>query len=52
MSIQLIFEPCEKHDCKDIIFYTAYPGMVLQVVYFSMDSSLMPSCSHLLSVCH
>ncbi len=52
MTIQLIFGPDANENFKDIIFFTAYPGMVLPVVYFSVDSSLMPPRSYLFSVCH
>jgi len=50
MSIQLIFETDAKHDCKDIVFFAADTGLVLQVVHFALDSGFVPSCSHLLAV--
>lgn len=52
MSIHLIFETDERHLGKDILFFASYPGMVLQVVHITMDSSIMPPRPHLLAVCH
>lgn len=52
MSIQLIFEPDAKHTVKDIVFFTAYTGLVLPVVHLTMDSGFMPSCSNMLAVCN
>jgi hypothetical protein len=52
MMIHLIFVADVKDARKDTLFYAAYTSMVLQVVYLSLDSSLMPSCSHLFTVCH
>jgi hypothetical protein len=52
MPIHLIFEADVKNTRKDIVFFTAYTSVVLQVGYLSMDSSLMPSCAHLLTVCN
>lgn len=52
MMIHLIFVADVKDARKDTLFYAAYTSMVLQVVYLSLDSSLVPSCSHLLAVCH
>lgn len=50
MPFQLIFETDARHDGKDIVFFAAYTCMVLQVVYISMDSSLLPPRSDLLAV--
>ncbi len=50
MSIQLIFEPDEKHVDKDIIFFTPYTSLVLPVVHITLDTCLMPSCSNMLAV--
>lgn len=52
MSIHLIFEPYEKLAYKDILFFAACTGMVLQVVHIAMDSSLMPSRPYLLAICN
>jgi len=52
MPIQLIFGPDAKNAGKDIIFFTADAGLVLQVVHLTMDSGLMPPCSYLFSVCN
>ena len=52
MPIHLIFDDDVKDLCKDIIFFTAYSCMVLQVVYLTVDPALVPSCAHLLTVCY
>ncbi len=52
MPIQLIFETDAKYDCKDILFFVADTGLVLQVVHFAMDAGVMPPRSHLLAVYH
>jgi len=52
MTIQIIFEGDAKDAGKDILFFTAYTGMDIQVVYLSMDSFLMPSCAYLFAVCY
>jgi hypothetical protein len=48
----LIFAGDAEGRRKDIIFFASHPGMDLPVVYFTMDSSLMPSCANLLAICH
>jgi len=50
MPIQLIFETDAKYDCKDIFFFAADTCLVLQVVYFALDSGFVPPHSHLLAV--
>ncbi len=50
MTIQLIFGHDDQDSFKGIIFFTAYPGMDLPVVYFSVDTALMPTRSYLLAV--
>jgi hypothetical protein len=52
MPIQLIFEPDAKYDCKDILFFVADTGLVLQVVHIALDSRFVPPRSHLLAVYH
>ncbi len=52
MTIQIIFEGDVKDSCKDILFFTADTGLDIQVVYFAMDSLLVPSCAYMLAVCH
>ncbi len=52
MPIQLIFEPDAKHAGKDIIFFAAYPCLVLPVVHLAMDPCFMPSCSNMFAVCN
>lgn len=51
MPFQLIFEADARHHGKDIHFLAAYPGMVLPVVHFALDSGFVPSCSDLFTVC-
>ena len=50
MPIQLIFETDAEYDCKDILFFAADTGLVLQVVYFALDAGFVPPRSHLLAV--
>jgi hypothetical protein len=52
MTIQIIFEGDVKDTCKDILFFTAYTGMDIQVGNLSLDSLLMPSCAYLFAVCY
>jgi hypothetical protein len=52
MTVILIFDAYDRNSRKDIVFYTTYTGMVLPLVHISSDSTLMPSLSHLLTVCH
>ncbi len=52
MPNQLIFDGDAEGCCKDIVFFASAAGLVLQVVYFTIDTCLMPSCSHLFTVCN
>jgi len=52
MTIQIIFDDDAKDTCKDILFFAADTGMDIQVVHLSLDSLVMPSCAHLLTICH
>jgi hypothetical protein len=52
MTIQIIFDNDVKDFCKDILFFIAASGMGLQMVHLSLDSLVMPSCTHLFTVCH
>jgi len=52
MPNQLIFGGDAEECRKDIIFFAPPAGMVLPVVYFAMDSCLMPTCPDLFTVCH
>jgi hypothetical protein len=52
MTDILIFDTYDRKGCKDIVFYTAYTGMVLPLVHFSAYCALMPSFSYLFTVCH
>lgn len=52
MPIQLIFGEYVKERLKDIIFFATHSGLVLPVVYLSVDTSLVPSCANLFAVCH
>jgi len=52
MTVILIFDAYDRNGCKDIIFYTAYTGMVLPLVHISAYIAFMPSLSHLFAVCH
>jgi hypothetical protein len=52
MTDILIFDAYDKNSGKNIVFYTAYPGLVLPLVHLSPDSAIMPPLSHLFSVCH
>jgi hypothetical protein len=49
--IQLIFEADVKYDCKDIIFFTPYTGLVISMVNITVDTSFMPSYTYLFAVC-
>jgi hypothetical protein len=48
----LIFAGDAEECGKDIIFFASHPGMVLPVVHFTMDPSLVPSCANLFTICH
>ncbi len=52
MPNQLIFGGNDEECGKDIIFCVPPAGMVLQVVYFALDTCIMPSCPNLFAVCH
>lgn len=52
MTIQRIFDDDVKDTCKDILFSAADTGMDLQVVYLSVDTLVMPSCTYLFTICH
>jgi hypothetical protein len=51
MPIQLIFEVYVKERGKDIIFFASHTCLVLQVVYLTVDSSVMQACANLFAVC-
>lgn len=50
MPIQLIFDTDARHSGKDIVFFAAYPGMVLPLVHFALDPGFVPACSNLFTV--
>jgi hypothetical protein len=41
MTDILIFDTYDRKGCKDIVFYTAYSGMVLPLVHFSAYCALI-----------
>ena len=51
MTNQLIFGSYAEGCRKDIIFFTSPSGVVLPRSHITMDSSLVPPCAHLLTVC-
>ena len=51
MPIQLIFVGYVKERFKDIIFFASHTGMVLQVVYLTVDTAVVQACANLFTVC-
>jgi hypothetical protein len=52
MPNQLIFESDAEGCRKDIVFFTSSAGMDLPWSHIAVDSSLMPPCAYLLTVCN
>jgi len=48
----LIFVSDAEGDGKDIIFFTAYPGIFLPLVHLSLDPAVMQAYSHMFTVCN
>ncbi len=52
MPNQLIFGPDAEECRKDIVFFASDTGLVIQVVYFTMDTCLMQACPDMFRVCN
>jgi hypothetical protein len=50
--VSIIFENGVKYGCKDIIFFTPYPSLVISMADIAADTSFMQAFANLFTVCH